>query len=98
MVIFCAEKEFSLCLNVFLGYLVLMVSRDAFWQMIWGKYIYLKFFYMVLHRCDSRCSTYISFCGYYLLNLYLLSFFKILQIGEDFTINYFAVYTASAGL
>lgn len=35
--IFDAEKAFSLCLNVYRGYVFLQMYLDAFWLMIWGE-------------------------------------------------------------
>lgn len=50
-----AEKAFSLCSNVFRGYVVLQIYLDAFWQMIWGEFLSII--------SKSTCSIDIYFLG-----------------------------------
>lgn len=53
-----AGKVFSLCSNVFQGYVVLEIYLDAFWQMIWGESL------SIILRFICRIFSFLNFCGY----------------------------------
>jgi len=57
-----AEKGFSSCLNVFRDFIALQILMDAFWLMIWGKFL---IYFDLIH--EVFCTVFLKGVNFFLV-------------------------------